>query len=89
MQTCTLRIINFLIYDCIIILNIFQCIITYAALYMYDQCILGFMMIGDIDLGIRCGNDTTIIFSFQFGRLLTIALIFSFHRMDLTRRLNY
>ena len=89
MQTCTLRIINFLIYDCIIILNIFQCIIIYAALYMYDQCIVGFMMIGDIGLGIRCGNDTTIIFSFQFGRLLTIALIFSFHRMDLTRRLNY
>ena len=33
-------------------------------------------MIGDIGLGIRRGKDTTIIFSFQFGRLLTIALIF-------------
>ena len=80
---------NFYFYDCVIILNIFQCIPTYAALYMYDQCIVGFMMIGAIGLGIRHGKDTTIIFSFQFGRLLTIALIFSFHRMDLTRRLNY
>ena len=41
---------------------------------MYDQYIVGFMMIGGISLGIRCGKDTTIIYSFQFGRLLTIAL---------------
>ena len=80
---------KFFFYDCVIILNIFQCIPTYVALYMYDQCIVGFMMIGGIGLGIRRGKDTTIIFSFQFGKLLTIALIFSFHRMDLTRRLNY
>ena len=42
---------------------------------MYDQYIVGFMMIGGIGLGIRCGKDTTIIYSFQFDRLLTIALI--------------
>ena len=41
---------------------------------MYDQYIVGFKMIGGIGLGIRCGKDTTIIYSFQFGRLLTIAL---------------
>ena len=41
-------------YDSIIILNIFQCITTQAALYMYDQYIVGFMIIGDFGLGIRC-----------------------------------
>ena len=69
-------IIFFFFYDCVIILNIFQCITTYVALYIYDQCIIGFTMIGGIGLGIRHRKDTTIIFSFQFGRLLTIALIF-------------
>ena len=41
---------------------------------MYDQYIVGFMMIGGFGLGIRCGKDTTIIYPFQLGRLLTIAL---------------
>ena len=41
---------------------------------MYDQYIVGFMMIGGIGLGIRCGKDTTIIYSFQLSKLLTITL---------------
>ena len=41
---------------------------------MYDQYIVGFMMIGGFGLRIRYGKDTIIIYSFQFGRLLTIAL---------------
>ena len=28
---------------------------------MYEQYIVGFMMIEGIGLGIRCGNDTTIL----------------------------
>ena len=67
MQTCTLRIINFLIYDCIIILNIFQCIITYAALYMYDQCILGFMMIEDIGLELDAEMIQLLFFHFNLA----------------------
>ena len=42
---------------------------------MYDQYIVGFMMIGGIGLGILCGKDTSIIYSFQFGKLLTIPLL--------------
>ena len=67
MQTCTLRIINFLIYDCIIILNIFQCIITYAALYMYDQCIVGFMMIEDIGLELDAEMIQLLFFHFNLA----------------------
>ena len=33
---------------------------------MYDQYIVGFMMIGGTGLGIRCGKDTTIIKTSQF-----------------------
>ena len=32
---------------------------------MYDQYIVEFMMIGGIGPGIRCGNDTTIIYHFN------------------------
>ena len=38
----------------LLIINIFLCITTQATLYMYDQYIAGFMVIGGFGDGINC-----------------------------------
>ena len=41
----------------LLIINIFLCITTQATLYMYDQYIAGFMVIGGFGDGINCILD--------------------------------
>ena len=43
---------------------------------MYDQYIVGFMMIGGIGLGIRCGKDATIV-----GLVVSLELIISLPKL--------